>query len=141
MQIETFAVETLRPYERNARTHSKKQIRQIAKSIERFGFCNPVLIDDQRQIIAGHGRVAEAKLRGIEHVPTVKLAPLSEVEKRAYILADNRLAEKAGWDRETLAIELQALVTLDFEVELTGFETAEVDLILDEASEATGANG
>jgi DNA modification methylase len=141
MQIETLAVETLRPYERNARTHSKKQIRQIAKSIERFGFCNPVLIDDQRQIIAGHGRVAAAKLLGIEHVPTVKLAHLSEVEKRAYILADNRLAEKAGWDRETLAIELQALVTLDFEVELTGFETAEVDLILDEASEATGATG
>src|SRR6476659_10189683 len=135
MHIETVAVEALRPYERNARTHSNKQIRQIAKSIERFGFNNPVLIDDQGQIIAGHGRVAAAKLLGIEHVPTVKLAHLSEVDKRAYILADNRLAEKAGWDREILAIELQALVDLDFEVELTGFEMAEVDFLLDEATE------
>jgi len=134
MQIETLAVEALRPYARNARTHSNKQIRQIARSIERFGFCNPVLIDDQGQIIAGHGRVAAAKLLGIKEVPTVKLAHLSDAEKRAYILADNRLAEKAGWDREILAIELQALVSLDFEVELTGFETAEVDLILDEAT-------
>jgi DNA modification methylase len=141
MKIETVAVATLRPYAQNARTHSKKQIRQIAKSIERFGFCNPVLVDDQMQIIAGHGRVAAAKLLGIEHVPIVKLAHLSEVEKRAYILADNRLAEKAGWDRDILAIELQALVELNFEVELTGFETAEIDLVLEEASEAAGASG
>jgi ParB-like chromosome segregation protein Spo0J len=141
MHIETVAVEALRPYERNARTHSNKQVRQIARSIERFGFCNPVLIDDQGQIIAGHGRVAAAKLLGIKEVPTVKLAHLSDAEKRAYILADNRLAEKAGWDREILAIELQALVSLDFEVELTGFETAEVDLILDEATEAAGGPG
>src|SRR5919106_5582747 len=141
MQIETVAVEKLRPYERNARTHSKKQIRQIANSIERFGFCNPVLVDDKRQIIAGPGRVAAAKLLGIKEVPTVQLAHLSDVEKRAYIIADNRLAEKAGWDREILAIELQALVSLDFEVELTGFETAEVDLILEEANEAAGTGG
>src|SRR6476661_4760170 len=141
MQIETLAVGTLRPYERNPRTHSNKQIRQIAKSIQRFGFCNPVLIDDQGQIIAGHGRVAAAKLLGIKEVPIVKLAHLSDAEKRAYILADNRLAEKAGWDREILAIELQALVSLDFEVELTGFETAEIDLILEEASEAAGTGG
>ena len=138
MQIETVAVETLRPYPRNARTHSHKQIRQIAKSIQKFGFCNPVLIDDQGQIIAGHGRVEAAKLLGLTEVPTVKLAHLGEVEKRAYILADNRLAEKAGWDREILAIELQGLVELHFEVELTGFETAEVDLILEEANEAAG---
>jgi DNA modification methylase len=104
-------------------------------------FCNPVLVDVRRQIIAGHGRVAAAKLLGIKEVPTVKLAHLSDAEKRAYILADNRLAEKAGWDREILAIELQALVSLDFEVELTGFETAEVDLILEEAEEAAGAGG
>jgi hypothetical protein len=138
MQIEIVGLETLRPYARNARTHSHKQIRQIAKSIERFGFCNPVLIDDHRQIIAGHGRVAAATLLGIKEVPTVKLAHLSDAEKQAYILADNRLAEKAGWDREILAIELQALVDLNFEVELTGFETAEVDLILEEAGEAAG---
>jgi ParB-like chromosome segregation protein Spo0J len=89
MQIETVAVEALRAYECNARTHSKKQIRQIAKSIQRFGFCNPVLVDDQRHI-AGHGRVAAAKLLGIREVPTVKLGHLSDAEKRACILADNR---------------------------------------------------
>jgi hypothetical protein len=137
MQIETLPADTLKPYANNARSHTKRQISQIAKSIQKFGFCNPVLIDDQRQIIAGHGRVAAAKLIGIEQVPTVKLSHLTDVEKRAYILADNRLAEKAGWDREILAIELQTLVSLNFEVELTGFETAEIDIILDEAAEAS----
>src|SRR6478735_2263481 len=139
MQIEKLPIDSLHPYAGNARTHSKRQIRQIANSIERFGFCNPVLIDDQRQIIAGHGRVAAARLLGVDQIPTVELAHLSDAEKRAYILADNRLAEKAGWDREILAIELQALVDLDFEVELTGFETAEIDLVLEEANEAAGA--
>jgi DNA modification methylase len=140
MQIEKLPIDSLHPYAGNARTHSKRQIRQIANSIERFGFCNPVLIDDQRQIIAGHGRVAAARLLGVDQIPTVELAHLSDAEKRAYILADNRLAEKAGWDREILAIELQALINLNFEVELTGFETAEIDLVLEEASEATGAS-
>jgi DNA modification methylase len=138
MQVEMVPIESLRPYAGNARTHSKRQIRQIANSIQRFGFCNPVLIDDEDQIIAGHGRVAAAKLLGIKTAPTVRLSHLGEAERRAYILADNRLAEKAGWDREILAIELQALVDLNFEVELTGFETAEVDLILHEAHEAAG---
>jgi 16S rRNA G966 N2-methylase RsmD len=141
MQIETLPVASLRPYPQNARTHSKKQIRQIADSILQFGFCNPVLIDGEGQIIAGHGRVAAAKLLGIREVPTVRLSHLSEAEKRAYILADNKLAEKAGWDREILAIELQALVDLDFDVQLTGFESAEVDLILEERQEATEEAG
>src|SRR5262245_13239908 len=141
MRIELLPVESLRPYSRNARTHSKKQIRQIANSIQRFGFCNPVLIDDQGQIIAGHGRVEAAKLLGIAEVPTVRLSHLGDAEKRAYILADNRLAQKAGWDREILAIELQALVALNFEVELTGFETTEIDLIFEEADAAAGASG
>ena len=139
LEVEMLAVEALRPYANNARTHSKKQVNQIAKSLKRFGFCNPVLIDDQGQIIAGHGRVAAAKLLGIGVVPAVRLSHLTEPEKRAYILADNRLAEKAGWDREILAIELQALIDLDFEVELTGFEIAEIDFCLEEAREATGA--
>ena len=136
-EVESRPIETLRPYARNARTHSKKQIRQIAKSITRFGFCNPVLIDDTSQIVAGHGRVEAAKLLDMEEVPTVMLSHLNPTEVRAYILADNRLAELAGWDREILAIELQALVDLDFEVELTGFETGQIDVILDEAREAT----
>jgi DNA modification methylase len=129
-------VHELRPYPNNARTHSKKQIRQIANSIKNFGFCNPVLIDDENQIIAGHGRVEAAKLLGIDAVPTCRLSHLSEAEKRAYILADNRLAEKAGWDKELLAIELQGLIELDIQIELTGFEMPEIDLILEDAREA-----
>src|SRR5207249_8256798 len=90
------------------------------------------------QIIAGHGRVEAAKLLGLHAVPTVRLSHLSEADKRAYVLADNKLAQKAGWDREILAIELQGLIDLNVEVELTGFEMAEVDVLLDEAQEAKG---
>jgi hypothetical protein len=131
-RVEIIPVGQLRPYPNNARTHSKKQIRQIADSIGRFGFTNPVLIDDGGQIIAGHGRVEAAKLIGLAAVPTIRVSHLSDLEKRAYILADNRLAEKAGWDREILAIELQALIDLDFQVELTGFEAPYVDMVLDD---------
>ena len=138
MNIEYTLVRDLRPYPNNARTHSPKQIRQIAKSIKRFGFCNPVLTDDNNQIVAGHGRVSAAKQLGIDAVPVVRLSHLSEAEKRAYILADNKLAERAGWDRELLAIELQGLVDLNFEIDLTGFETAEIDFILEDAREASG---
>src|SRR5215831_12670386 len=137
IKIEYIAVRELRPYPNNARTHSKKQIQQIAKSIAKFGFCNPVLIDDAKQIIAGHGRVQAAKVLGIDAVPTCQLSHLSEADKRAYILADNKLAEKAGWDRELLAIELQGLIEIDVDVELTGFDMAEIDLILEEAREAS----
>jgi DNA modification methylase len=138
MKIEYTLVRELRPYRNNARTHSKKQVRQIANSIEKFGFCNPVLIDNNKQIIAGHGRVEAAKLLGIDAVPTCRLSHLSEADKRAYILADNKLAEKAGWDKELLAIELQGLIDLDFEIELTGFEMPEIDVILEDAREAKG---
>jgi DNA modification methylase len=134
--LELVSINRLTPYRNNARMHSRKQIREIAKSIERFGFVNPVLIDDDGQIIAGHGRVAAAKLLELAAVPCVRLSHLSETEKRAYILADNRLAEKAGWDREILAIELQALIDVDFEVELTGFEVGDIDLALEDADEA-----
>ena len=131
LKVEYRDPKVLKPYDRNARTHSKKQIRQIADSIERFGWTNPVLIDGQDQIVAGHGRVAAAKRLGIEAVPTIRLETMSEVEIRAYVIADNRLAELADWDDEILAIELQALVELDFDVEVTGFETAEIDLLID----------
>jgi DNA modification methylase len=139
MKIEYTPVRELRPHPNNARTHSKKQLRQIANSIEKFGFCNPVLVDDAKQIIAGHGRVEAAKLLGIDAVPTCQLSHLSDPDKRAYVLADNKLAEKAGWDRELLAIELQGLIELDVDIELTGFEMAEIDLILEEAREVSGA--
>ena len=101
---------------RNARTHSPRQIQEIARSIERFGFNNPVLIDERNQIVAGHGRVEAAKLLGRERVPTLRIGHLSDQDKRAFIIADNRLAEKAGWDPEVLAIELQGLIELDFDV-------------------------
>jgi DNA modification methylase len=140
MKIDYMRVRELRPYPNNARTHSKKQVRQIANSIAKFGFCNPVLIDDDKQIIAGHGRVEAAKLLGIAAVPTCRLSHLSEADKRAYILADNKLAEKAGWDKQLLAIELQYLIDLDVEIELTGFEMPEIDIILEDAREADGAS-
>ena len=132
-------IASLRPYSRNARTHSKRQLGQIARSIERFGFTNPVLVSGDGDIIAGHGRVEAARSLGWKRVPTLALSHLSETERRAYVLADNKLALNAGWDREILAIELQALVELDFEVELTGFELAEIDLVLDEAREGDPA--
>ena len=138
-QIERVPIGSLTPYRNNARTHSKRQIKDIARSIERFGFTNPVLVDANRQIIAGHGRVAAAQLLNIRTIPTLRIDHLNEAEKRAYVLADNKLAEKAGWDREILAIELQGLVDLDFEIGLTGFEMAEVDLVLDEAAERAQA--
>lgn len=135
MNFENRPTNSLRPYSGNARTHSPKQIRQIARSIERFGFNNPVLVDDDGQIIAGHGRVEAAKLLNMKTVPTVRLSHLSEDDKRAYILADNRLAEKAGWDNEILAIELQYLADTGFDIDLTGFEAAEVDLAIEGVGE------
>jgi DNA modification methylase len=124
------------PYPRNARTHSKKQIRQIATSIEHFGFVNPVLVSDDGEIITDHGRVEAARELGMKTVPTLALSHLNEAERRAYVLADNKLALNAGWDTELLAIELQGLIDLEFDIDLTGFGIAEVDLILDEAAEA-----
>ena len=135
-QIVERNITSLKPYAHNARTHSKKQIKQIAASIVRFGFTNPVLISDDGEIIAGHGRVEAAKSLGWKAVPTLALSHLSETERRAYVLADNKLALNAGWGKEILAIELQALVDLEFDTELTGFSLAEIDLVLDEASDA-----
>src|SRR5271169_4483264 len=137
LAIEPMAVTRLRPCARNARTHSKKQIRQIADSIRKFGFTNPVLIGDDNQIIAGHGRVEAAKLLGMQSVPTLRLSHLGTAQRKAYALADNKLALKAGWDHEMLAIELQAIIDLDFDVEITGFSLAEVELVLEEARESS----
>jgi DNA modification methylase len=136
-QIELRKIQSLRPYPGNARVHSKKQVRQIASSIQRFGFTNPVLISDDDEIIAGHGRVMAAKELGLATVPTLKLSHLSPAERRAYVLADNKLALNAGWDNEILAIELQALIDIDFDLSLTGFSLAEVDFALDQAGEST----
>ena len=128
-------IRQLVPYPRNARSHSKRQIRQIADSINTFGFTNPVLVDRSATIVAGHGRVEAAKLLGMQKVPSICLENLNEDQIRAYILADNKLAEKAGWDSAILAIELQHLTSVDlgFDVSLTGFEIGEIDLILNES--------
>lgn len=135
-KLERAPIAALKPYAANARTHSKRQIKQIAASIERFGFTNPILVDDDLMILAGHGRVEAAKLQGMDEVPIVRLSHLSDADKRAYVLADNQLALKAGWDRETLASELQGLIDLNFDVDVIGFEVAEIDLIFDAAREA-----
>jgi len=129
--IEHLPTARLKPYANNARTHSKAQLRQIARSIERFGFTNPVLVSDDNEIIAGHGRVEAAKLIGRSEVPVLRLSHLSAAERRAYVIADNKLALEAGWDKALLASELQGLVDLGFEVELTGFSLAEIDLVID----------
>jgi DNA modification methylase len=137
LSVAYIPITSLKPYPRNARTHSKHQIHQILESIRVFGFLNPVLVDRNNRIIAGHGRVEAAKLLGMEQVPTIRLENLSEDQIRAYIIADNKLAENAGWDNSILAIELQHLLTLDcpdFDVTITGFEVAEVDAILEEAA-------
>ena len=134
-QIVLQDIACLKPYKGNARTHSSKQIEMIAASIDKFGFNNPILIDASNTIIAGHGRWLAAKKLKIAEVPTICLDHLSESEVKAYILADNKLAELAGWDQEILALELQHLLTLDldFNVEITGFEMGEIDFIIDGA--------
>ena len=122
----------LRPRDRNPRTHTPKQIRQIAASIKEFGFINPVLIDRSGGIIAGQG-VEAAKLLGMADIPAVCAGHLTPAQVRAYVIADNRLAELAGWDRKLLALEVQELsVELDFDVAITGFDTTEVDLLIGE---------
>ncbi|MFD0916870.1 site-specific DNA-methyltransferase [Pseudahrensia aquimaris] len=135
LNVELRPIIDLKPYANNARTHSKQQIKQIARSIERFGFTNPVLIADDDEIIAGHGRVSAAKQMGWTEVPTIRLSHLSPIERRAYVLADNKLAENAGWDEELLAIELQGLIDLEFEIDDIGFSMTEIDIILDGAQD------
>ena len=135
-QIESWAISDLKPYAGNARVHSKKQIKQIARSIERFGFTNPVLIGECGTIIAGHGRVAAASHLGWQTVPVLALKHLTAAERRAYVLADNKLAMNAGWDRDLLAIELQGLIDLDFDMDCIGFEIAEIDLAIDAARDS-----
>ena len=131
MNIETIAVDLLIPYARNSRTHSDEQVAQIAASIREFGFTNPVLIDSQDGIIAGHGRVLGARKLGMSDVPCIRLAHLSEAQKRAYVIADNKLALNAGWDEEMLALELEELRGDDFDLSLIGFQLAEIEKMLD----------
>ena len=121
-RYENVPINKLKPYENNARTHSEKQVEKIAKSIQEFGFINPVLIDSNYGIIAGHGRIEGAKKLGMKEVPCLFIEDLSEEQKRAYIIADNKLALDAGWDYDLLKIELEELDNLDFDITLTGFD-------------------
>lgn len=132
LNVEYRHTEELRPYKGNARTHSKKQIEQIANSIHAFGFTNPIITDGEGRIIAGHGRVLAAQRLGMRNVPTIRLEHFTEAQKRAYTLADNKLAELAGWDMELLAIEFSGLleIDMDFDLTLTGFEFAEIDTVI-----------
>ncbi len=143
-RIETRPISTLRPFPQNARTHSKKQLRSIADSIETFGFTNPVLIDESGVILAGHGRVEAAKLLGRTLVPVMVLDGMRDAEKRAYVIADNRIAEKAGWDREILVGELGVLVELlpdlDLDVSITGFDIGDIDALIDDFSQTPRAD-
>ena len=126
MKIESLPIDRLIPYARNSRTHSDAQVAQVAASIREFGFTNPVLIDAEDGIIAGHGRVMAARKLGLEKVPCIRLAHLSETQKRAYIIADNKLALNSGWDEEMLALELAELREVDFDMQITGFDEAEL---------------
>jgi DNA modification methylase len=131
--VEILPLDQLRPWTRNARTHSRKQIRQIAESIRRFGFTNPVLIDGENRILAGHGRVEAARELGMATAPCLRIDHMSATDKRAYVLADNKLALNAGWDEELLALELKELMEadIDFGVDITGFSIAEVDQLIE----------
>jgi ParB-like nuclease domain len=136
LEIQYVSPDRLRPYPGNARAHSRKQLKLIADSIERFGFTNPILVTDDFEVIAGHGRLQAAKSLGMQRVPVVALSSLTEADKKALIIADNRIAELSNWGRDMLAIEYQGLHDLQFDdIEVTGFSLGEIDAILDEASE------
>lgn len=138
LKVEYRPIEALTPYAGNARTHSQKQVAQIAASIRRFGFVSPVLLGKDDVVIAGHGRIEAARSLAMAQVPTIRLDHLSPAERRAYLLADNRLAELAGWDTDLLALELQGLeaLDLDFELEITGFDGTELERLLAPGADA-----
>ena len=127
MEIIYKKVQDLIPYVNNSRTHSEEQVNQICSSINEFGFTNPLLIDEKDSIIAGHGRLMASKKLGMEEVPCIVLEGLTEAQKKAYIIADNKMALNAGWDEELLKIELENLKELDFNLDLTGFNVDELD--------------
>jgi ParB-like chromosome segregation protein Spo0J len=136
LAIQYVSPDRLRPYPGNARSHSRKQLNLIENSIKRFGFTNAILVTDDFEVIAGHGRLQAAKSLGMQLVPVVALSSLSEADKKAIRIADNRIAELSNWDRDILAIEYQGLDDLQFDdIEVTGFSLGEIDIILDEASE------
>lgn len=129
--LESISIDALIPYARNSRTHSDAQVAQIAASIKEFGFTNPVLIDEDGGIIAGHGRTLAARKLGLDEVPCLRLSYLSEAQKKAYVIADNKLALNAGWDDEMLKVELSELKDLEFDLSLIGFDADELANLLE----------
>ncbi len=138
MQIEQVAVESLIPYARNSRTHSDEQVAQIAASINEFGWTNPILIDGKSGIIAGHGRLLAARKLGMKEVPVIQLSGMTDTQKKAYIIADNKLALNAGWDDELLKLELDELHDEGFDMGLIGFNADDLSKLMgfDEEIEA-----
>lgn len=130
LSIHLVATERLLPYARNARTHSEEQVAQIAASIVEFGFVNPILVDKHYGIIAGHGRLLAAQRLGMKEVPVIPLEHLSEMQKRALVIADNKIALNAGWDEETLRLELMELQAEDYNLDIIGFSDEELDKLL-----------
>ena len=130
MEIVYKKINELKPYENNSRTHDENQIKQICESIKEYGWTNPVLIDEKGMIIAGHGRVEAGKKLDIKEVPCIVLSGLTEAQKKAYVIADNKMALNAGWDFNLLSLELENLKELDFDLELTGFSADEIDGLL-----------
>ena len=135
LQIQYRSIESLIPYARNARTHSEEQVAQIAASIREFGFNNPVLVDGHRGVIAGHGRILAARKLDMTQLPVIELAHLTETQKRAFILAENKLTERAGWDSELLSLELADLQEAGFDLDLTGFDDGEIQSLLAKESD------
>ena len=135
LNIEYVKRDQLIPYINNSRTHDARQVKQIAASIKEFGFTNPILIDEDNGIIAGHGRLLAADLLGIDEVPTITLKGLTEAQRKAYVIADNQLALNAGWDLNSLKVELDRLAELDFDIDLLGFEDDFLSHLLDEPTE------
>lgn len=126
LAIKYKTTEELIPYALNSRTHSESQVAQLAASIREFGFTNPILLDGDNGILAGHGRVMAARLLKLENVPTIEIAHLSDTQKKAYVIADNKLALNAGWDMDILGLEIEELKNCDFEIELLGFDESEL---------------
>lgn len=137
-KIERIAVEMLLPYAKNSRTHSDEQVAQIAGSIKEFGFNNPILIDKENTIIAGHGRLLAARRMGMTEVPCIKLGHLTETQRKAYVIADNRLALNADWDTEMLTIELNDLLEDNFALDILGFDADELKALLDPVTPTEG---
>ena len=134
-EYKTFSLNDLIPYARNSRTHSDEQVAKIAASIKEFGFLNPVIIDGDNGIIAGHGRVMAAQKLGMTELPVVEASHLTEAQRRAYVIADNRLALDAGWDDEMLRVEFAELEELGFDLDLTGFDVDELAILFDNAEQ------